>query len=212
MGSAIGINDERVDLEHMENHKGGIRFLLLDADGLLLKQARYFSTVYSEEFDVSQDVLMPFFKTVFRECQKGKLDLKKELGKVLDEWKWSGSVDQLLHYWFSSCMEVDASVLERIQRLRGEGVRCFLTSNQERYRGEYLKKDLGLERLLDGFFFSYELGYHKSEREFFETVLEELTAEPAKVLFLDNDEKNVAMAKSVGISAKVFSGLDDLTF
>ena len=67
-----------------------IQVLLLDADGLVLQQARYFSEVYSQEYGVSTEVLMRFFRGVFRECQQGKADLKQELVSVLKEWQWQG--------------------------------------------------------------------------------------------------------------------------
>ena len=187
-----------------------IQVLLLDADGLVLQQARYFSEVYSQEYGVSTEVLMRFFRGVFRECQQGKADLKQELVSVLKEWQWQGTVDELQKYWFSSCTIPDEAVLKVIQDVRSKGIRCFLASNQERYRGEYLEKDLGFGDRLDGSFFSYEIGHHKSDPEFFRVILERLQVPAETVLFLDNDASNVAVAQSVGIRAKVYTGVSDL--
>ncbi len=186
------------------------KIVLLDADGVILEEKGYFSTLYSQEYGVPMDALTPFFRTVFRGCQKGELDLKEQLALVLDAWRWQGTVDELVAYWLTSCTLLDEGVIQVIQELRGKGLRCFLASNQERYRGEYLKQTLGLDQSLDGCFFSYELGYQKSEKEFFQSVLEKLGGPGEEVLFLDNDASNVLAAQSVGIRAQVFEGVDDL--
>ncbi|NTW75625.1 MAG: hypothetical protein HGB34_01865, partial [Candidatus Moranbacteria bacterium] len=55
-----------------------IKAVLLDADGLLLKKQRYFSEIYSEQYGVPTESIIPFFKTRFRDCQKATADLKEE--------------------------------------------------------------------------------------------------------------------------------------
>jgi putative hydrolase of the HAD superfamily len=186
-----------------------IKAILLDADGLLLKRQKYFSEIFSEQYNIPAESIIPFFKTKFRDCQRGTADVKEELVPFLKKWKWSGTVENFLDYWFASCTEVDEEVLKIMQEIRKKNIKCYLSADQEKYRGEYIKNNLGLEKNLDGFFFSYELGYSKSEKEFFEKILEKLNLQPSEVIFLDDEAENVEVAKKLGILAFTVSGAED---
>ena len=43
-----------------------IKAILLDADGLVFKKQRYFSEIFAEQYGVSKDLILPFFKNNFR--------------------------------------------------------------------------------------------------------------------------------------------------
>ncbi len=188
-----------------------IKTILLDADGLLLKKSSYFSEIYSKEYGVPTEDIVPFFKTKFRDCQKGIDDVKEELVPFLKQWNWNGTVDDFLRYWFSSCTKIDEDVLKIVQDLRKKrGIKCYLATDQEKYRAEYIKKDLGLEKYLDGFFFSHELGYSKSEIEFFEEILKQLNLNPDEVMFWDDENENIQIASQIGIMAKYYESRDQL--
>lgn len=138
-------------------------------------------------------------------CQEGKLDLKEVLPKYLQGWNWSGSVDEFLNYWFESDVLLNTDLAVEIKKLRGKGVRCYLASNQEKYRAAEITKLLNQEQLLDGCFFSCELGVKKSDPEFFGHILKELAVEPIDVTYLDNDEVNLEAARTRGITAYLYN-------
>lgn len=68
-------------------------------------------------------------------------------------------------------------------------------------------------KIYDGVFSSAELGYKKPDLKFFEIVLEKLKfiddAEPDEVWFWDDEEKNVAAAREVGMKADVYRGFEE---
>jgi putative hydrolase of the HAD superfamily len=189
---------------------GSIKAILLDGDGLLLEEKGYFDVTYSKQFGVNPESLKPFFRGAFQECIRGKADLKEELAHVLKDWDWKGSVEELMEYWFSVCTTADFSVMKKVQELRGSGVRCYIASNQEKYRGQYIQENLNFKNLLDGSFCSYESGYVKSEKEFFEYALNELQIQPLEVLFLDNEEKYIELPKQLGMNATLYTSIEDL--
>jgi putative hydrolase of the HAD superfamily len=185
-----------------------IKAVLLDADGLLFKKQRYFSEIFYEEYGVPVESVTPFFKTPFRECQKGNADLKEELIPYLSQWNWDGNVESFLAYWFSFCV-VDDGVLNIVRELRKQELKCYLVTDQEKYRAEYIKKNLELGKDLDGFFYSFEIKSSKSEANFYGTVLETLHLSPEEVIFFDDEEENIEIAKSLGImSVLVNEGAD----
>ncbi len=178
-----------------------MNFLLIDADGVLLKKVEYFSARFAREQDIPEETVTAFFKNEFRLCQEGKADLKYEVAKYLEGWKWVGSVDHFLEHWFSSDVNANLELGADIMTLRTRGVRCYLVSNQEKYRADYVRKELASHSLVDGYFFSYEIGHRKSSPEFFNAVLREIVAQPAEVTYVDNDDANIEAARACGINA-----------
>jgi putative hydrolase of the HAD superfamily len=123
-------------------------------------------------------------------------------------WKWDGDVESFLSYWFSFCI-VDDDVLDVVRELRAKGLKCYLVTDQERYRAEYVRKNLGLDNELDGFFYSFEMKSSKSESKFYRTVLETLHLSPEEAIFFDDEEDNIEIAKSLGINSVLVNGRED---
>lgn len=188
--------------------------ILFDADGVVLQSPRRFSEQIEIDYGIKTEALQPFFKGIFRECTVGKADLKEELKKVIGEWGWKGSVEELMEYWFTKGTHIDEDVVNYIQTLRQDGVRCFLTTDQEKYRGQYLQDLLGGGKVFERVFYSAEIGHTKKEPDYFAFVFRSIgmSAPEAKeeVLFIDDDEENVAAAKNFGFHGHSYYGLQEL--
>ncbi|MBU0530925.1 MAG: HAD-IA family hydrolase [Candidatus Uhrbacteria bacterium] len=178
--------------------------ILFDADGMVVKK-KMFSAEVEKDYGITWAKMEPFFKGVFEDCKLGKADLKEELGKVIADWGWQGTVQELMDYWFKVGSEVDSQVAELIRELRVQGTKCYLTSNNEKYRAQYFRDRMGFNELFDGLFFSSEIGYMKHEPEFFEYVLNTIgPIEKDQVLFVDDDEENIGVAKEFGLSTHFY--------
>lgn len=184
--------------------------ILFDLDGVLITQAMQFSDRLEEIYGIPVERLQPFFTGVFLECGVGKADLKEELAKVIGEWGWQGSVDQLLTFWFSTGTEIDEQVAGFVRELRQQGVKTYLTTDQEKYRGEFLRQMLGNGILFDEVFYSAEVGCRKKDPAFFAYVDERISTDRDKVLFIDDGERNVETAKVFGYDAYLFKNLAGL--
>ena len=186
------------------------KVILFDADGVLIKSAKQFSDRLQEIHGIPVERLQPFFTGVFRQCSIGKADLKEELAKVIGDWGWKGTVDELLAFWFSAGTEVDQDVAEFIRSLRQSGVKTYMTTDQEKYRGEHLRRTIGGGVLFDEVFFSAEMGCVKKDPGFFQKVTQAIAVDPKDVLFIDDSEKNVEVAKQFGFDAFMYTDLDGL--
>ena len=184
-----------------------LKAVLLDADGVtLLPRKKYFSDILAEDYGVPLEQILPLFKNEFKDCLIGKADLKEVLkNKYLKSWGWKGSVEELLVYWWRGEGQLNEPVWGLIRLLRKKVIRCFLASDQEKYRAEHLLKTLKLEKLLDGAFFSCKMGVGKNNPAFFERILTDLKLKPEEVLFWDDEEENVVVAKEVGIDARLYT-------
>ena len=64
-----------------------IRAVLLDADGVAIKPHPYFSQRLEDDFGISAEKILIFFRGEFKNCTLGKADLKDEISaKYLPAW------------------------------------------------------------------------------------------------------------------------------
>lgn len=186
--------------------------ILFDADGVVLKKYKeYFvSQYFAREYKAPTDEINAFFAGDFRACQRGKLDLKEELAKYLVGWNWPNGADAFLEYWFTTDASIDPEVMKEVEKIRSTGLKCYLASDQEKYRASYIMERLDLKNKFDDYFFSYRLGCMKSEPEYFKEIFKITGLKPEEFVYFDDDQKNVDIAKSLGINAHFYTGIDDL--
>lgn len=185
------------------------KVILFDVDGLVITSER-FSARLERDYETPWEAMRPFFEGPFTQCKLGHANLKAELEKVLRAWNWRGSVDDLLSYWFKD-MQVSEEVIELVQKLRLQGVRCYLATNQTSERAEYLLNNLKLGTRFDGIYNSAQLGYLKSDPAFFEKILENERIASDQILLIDHDEPNLKAAQVAGIATHYYTNLSTLT-
>src|SRR3989344_4656191 len=115
------------------------KVIIYDNDGMITRGGR-FSDRYSKEFGVDPAVMAPFFEGPFKKCLTGKADLKEELKQVLVVWKWKGTVEELMQYWFAVGDVLNEDVYTSITKLKKQELIVCLATNQEKYRAQYLVK------------------------------------------------------------------------
>ena len=108
--------------------------------------------------------------------------------------------------WLS--VEPVAASLAVVRALREGGYGVHLGTNQERYRAAHMREVLGYDDLFDVSCYSWELGAAKPDLAFFTEAARRVGAEPAAILFIDDNAENVAAARAAGLSAEQWC-LDD---
>lgn len=182
--------------------------ILFDADGMIII-AKRFSDQLQEQYGIPWEKMKPFFGGPFQACKLGHADLKEELAKVIADWGWTKSVDELVDLWFSCGSLLDERMVDLINGLRRKGVRCYLATNQEAHRLAFLRQRLGFSELFDGIFSSCEIGLMKDEPAFFEHVYHVLATQfpslqPSDILFNDDRKENILAAKQVGFQTHLY--------
>ncbi|MFA7209064.1 MAG: HAD family hydrolase [Parcubacteria group bacterium] len=190
-----------------------IKAIVFDADGVVINSPDYFSVQYQKEFGVSNDMMLPFFKGKFQDCLVGKADLKEELKPFLSGWKWAGTVEEFLGYWFKVEHHIDERVVREIERLKSMGIRCYLGTKQEKYRTEYMRNRMGFEEIFDHIYSSAEVGYKKPDKKFFEFISADIknkdNIDPEEIMFWDDEKSNVAVSKELGWQGYFYGNYDD---
>ena len=183
-----------------------IKLILFDGDGVVIKKReKFFSERLAEKQSLPLERILPFFKNEYKECAVGKADLKEVLPKYFEAWGWKGTVDELLKFWFEAEKEIDESVIAEIENHRRNEIKIGLVSDNEKYRGEYLLKEVGLAKYFDFVFLSCEMGMNKSDPQFFQKILEITGFAPDEIEYWDDEQENINIARGLGIEGKLFS-------
>lgn len=183
-------------------------YILFDADGVLTLPEEAFSIVYARSHGLELEPFENFFKNEWQPIVTGAEDLKENIISRPELWQWEGTPDELLEFWFKTEDVRNEELLKLIVNLKDTGIPCYLATDQEKYRAEYMKNVM-FKDLFDGYFVSAELGVVKTDPRFFELVLQELGTKhpglnPNEVIFFDDSQSKVDTAKSAGIDARLF--------
>jgi len=121
-------------------------------------------------------------------------------------WGWKGTVDELLTFWFTAESGVDTRLIAHIGTLRKKGIRCYIATNNEKWRAQFIWETLGLHSFFDGIFSSADMGHSKNQMEFWEKVHGHVS-EGAKedILLWDDEVKNVETAQSFGFLGEQYT-------
>jgi putative hydrolase of the HAD superfamily len=185
-----------------------IRAVVFDVDGVLVNPPYRFAKYLERTHGLTMQHTREFFAGRFLECIVGRADLKIELTPFLSAWRINESVEAFVTRWFEIEREADAHLLAAVQALRQRGIRCYVGTNQERYRAAYLRKEMGFAHLFDGVFASAELGVAKPEALFFAKATEAIGMPPNEILFWDDYPKNVEAAREYGWHAELYTTFD----
>lgn len=185
-----------------------IRAVAFDVDGVLVRLR--FPEALPRALGTGVEATKPFFKGPFVKCLLGEADLRDELPPYLERWRWDGSLDEFLTFWFTADSNLHQPCIAFVDRLRATGRRCYLASSQEKHRAEYLTNQMGLGRRIDGSFFSCHVGLKKPDPRYFRLIQSSIGVAPHEILFLDDHESNVAAARELGWQAVHFRAGDSL--
>jgi putative hydrolase of the HAD superfamily len=186
-----------------------IQAIVFDADGVLVKPPTWFVTRAHELYGVPKAQFMAFIHGDFKRCTTGELDLEVALVPLLERWQVPVSVPEFIQAWLEHENAIDPVMLEEVQLLRSLGMPCFIGTNQERNRANFMRLEMGLQAATDGVFASCDLGARKPHPAFFDRLAaqlpDQLKLEPAHLLLIDDAHENVAGARAAGWCAEHFT-------
>jgi putative hydrolase of the HAD superfamily len=97
-----------------------------------------------------------------------------------------------------------AETVQWLGQLRAEGRRLFFLSNMPEPYAAHLERENGFVGWFEQGIFSARVRHIKPEREIFELAAARFDAAPSELVFMDDHEPNVEMARSLGWNAFVF--------
>jgi putative hydrolase of the HAD superfamily len=181
-----------------------ITAVLFDADGVIQQPPANWRDALGAlcgRPDQSDAFLASVFEAE-RPCVDGSVDFRAALAEVLMRWRSAVSVDDALS--LLAQIDPDPEILSIVAAVRRPEVVVALATNQQRYRASFMTESLGYTQRFDHLLYSCDLGCAKPSGKYFRAALRRIGVAPANALFLDDHDRNVAAARSCGLSAERF--------
>jgi FMN phosphatase YigB (HAD superfamily) len=176
-----------------------IQTIIFDLSEVLIAGLLGIEVPLARRLGVPGSTILPAFGgDLLQELCCARLTEDEYLERIVNRRGWSVSVEDL------------KSVIRRNFHRRVPGTQLVLNRLEPRYELvllsdhalEWITYIRGVHSFFDKFeasFFSYELGQTKGDPTTFVLVLDELGQRPRQCLFVDDSERNVATARSVGL-------------
>lgn len=180
-----------------------VRAVLWDADGVLQHLPEGWEASMRPVVEGHVEDVPAFLDEAFeleRPALVGEASWLDILPALLERWGVGHLHDEALRVWLTIVPQDEVRAL--VAALRAEGLPCYLATNQTEHRGRFMDEHLGYDDLLDGAFWSYELGLAKPDPAYFTAIVGRLGLEPGEVLLVDDSARNVEAARSAGLAAE----------
>jgi putative hydrolase of the HAD superfamily len=129
---------------------------------------------------------------------KGEITENEYWTTVLNTYQWDLPLDDVKRYIRENFQQTVPGMVDLVKELSQSYQLVILSDNAR----EWIDYILDYHRFLDIFsikMFSYEIGFVKSEPETFKKALSVINTPPEQCLFVDDNQHNIATAKSMGL-------------
>jgi len=188
------------------------RAIFFDLDGVLTTDSK---GSYTTCKNIQKHVDLPLDKVLACYSKYGK-DLVLGKVKFIDIWEdFCGCLNKnldigMLHEAFVNTPK-NERMFSLVKKLRQNGYKVGIITDNNLERIEILKKSMRLSRLFDVIVVSAEIGVKKDDPKIFETALNLLGIEPNEAIFVDNAKDNLIVPKKLGFKT-FFYDEQDLVF
>lgn len=145
----------------------------------------------------------------FPDAMTGALIDEARIRAVAHDIGLGDHVDDIVAVW--SMFDLVIPSLEVVSLVRAAGTACYLATNQDAYRAVLMREKAPYGEILDGAYYSCDIGVAKPSAGFFEHIVIDLGLAPGQLLFLDDQCKNVTGARSAGLNAERWAHDDGVT-
>jgi putative hydrolase of the HAD superfamily len=192
----------------MKDQQVPIEVLLIDADGVIQYAPEDWSDAFTRCLGRDDPVLARRFTADIYAAETACLSrvggFSDALHEVLSAWNCMAQKPLVLQAMLS--IRKHDEVLELIAAVRASGTRCYVASNQQTQRAEFMSTSLGYASMFDGELYSCNLGAAKPSERYFELALKAVGAHARSTLFIDDRPENVSGARRAGLASFVYDG------
>lgn len=187
-----------------------IKAIIFDFDEMIHIGEELFSDWVVKQYNLSDGEIKKFFRNEFKLCRIGKLDTKLTLTSYLPRFGWKGGVEEFIQCW-AEYGSIDQEIIELVKKLRNNGIKCILCTNNEKYRIYYYIKKYSLDTVFETILLSAELGFTKPEKKMLEKIVEVSDAKKDQILLCDDKDSFIEEADKFGFRTYKYTNLKDFT-
>ena len=145
----------------------------------------------------------------FRLLMEGKITEEEFWKKLIQRNEWNIEINEFKKAIRNNFEEIKGT-RDIIEKLREKGFKLGLLSDHSREWIEHCNDKFDYHRLFHSTQYSFEVECCKTDKKTFELFLEKLGEKPEKCLFIDDSEKNIDTAKSIGLNTIQFKNPEQL--
>ncbi len=184
-----------------------IKNLIFDFGQVLVHfEPEYMTSVYvdnKDEVAMLKDVI--FDRLYWDKLDRGTMSNEEAMDEILKRLPMNlhEVAYRIFYNWIYNIPEVEG-MSDLVSYIKERyGVRLYVLSNISRYFAEHSDEIPILEKM-DGCVFSAVCGYEKPNSDIYEHILDKFDLKASETLFVDDNEKNVEMARALGIASFLF--------
>lgn len=187
-----------------------IKAVIFDLNGVFVR-SRFLSDRFQKTYKIATDVFWPAMKEIMHIVRQPNAGSSWQYWEpLMKEWGITITEQEFWDFWFTGEKEVP-EMIELAKRLKGDGMRIFILSNNFVERAAYYQKHFSfMTDVIDHVYYSWQTGLVKPNPEAWKKVLTENSLEPSEVLYFDDVQTNIDVAQELGITSHIFLGAEDV--
>lgn len=186
-----------------------LKAAIFDLNGIFL-QSEKLSDRFERDFSVPVSGFLPKLSEIMDKVRQKDAGPAFAYWKpILEEWSVQLTEQEFWDYWFKA-ENVSERMVQFASKLRGQGIKVFVLSNNFKERAEYYGHYPWIHEAVDKVYFSWQTGLVKPDLRAWSLVLEENNLKGGECVYFDDQEKNLRASESVGIPAYLFTSEEEL--
>ena len=145
----------------------------------------------------------------FRLLMEGKISEDEFWRKLIQRNEWDIKIDEFKKAIRNNFDEIKGT-RKIIEKLKEKGYKLGLLSDHSKEWIDYCSDKFDYHKLFHSTQYSFEVGCCKTDKKTFEILLEKLVEKPETCLFIDDNENNIKVAKSIGLNTIQFKDPEQL--
>ena len=145
----------------------------------------------------------------FRLLMKGKITEEEFWKKLIQRNEWNIEINEFKKAIRNNFEEIEGT-RDIIEKLRENGFKLGLLSDHSREWIDHCNSKFDYHKLFHSTQYSFEVECCKTDKKTFELLLKKLGEKPENCLFIDDSEKNIDTAKSIGLNTIQFKNPEEL--
>lgn len=177
-----------------------IKLVLFDlSDVVFVGEEPLFLEKFSEEHNLDKEKFYNRYFELVKASERDEIDGREIWKRLMDEFGFEIDIEQTVDDMIGN-KEAYEGVLEFIEQLRQKYRTAYYT-NYCRYYWDKIKVKWDFSRYFDYGLVSYETKTRKPDPEGYKKILRHFGVKPEETVYVDDSERNVNSAASLGIKA-----------
>lgn len=187
-----------------------IKAVVFDFGGVIVNDhstTKDFVHGFSKEFRIDAEEISEVWLWNKEKLYKGKIS-SREIDDIIRKNFNVDKFSEKYEIYYLKHTTPDRNILIMALKLKNN-YRVALLSNMDIFRVRANRKR-NMFSYFDTAVLSADVGYMKPEKEIFEILLKKLDVKPNEVVFVDDNEKNLRMAKRFGMEVVLFRNYEQM--